>query len=112
LDRQRVVSERTIRAGKAHVDDASLLIWPNLHRTKVEDGRYPCCCRQGVPTAKLTDSSARSPEGGPTNCPHWRSVFSSVFKEPKLGHASRPVQLALGLGVGARCAFPGGKPTP
>ena len=116
LDRQRVVSERTIRAGKARVDDASLLIWPNLHRTKVEDGRYPCCCRQGVPTAKLTDSSAGSPEGGPTNCPHWRSVFSSVFKEPKLGHASRPSsfpdQLALGLGVGARCAFPGGKPTP
>ena len=101
LDRQRVVSERTIRAGKAHVDDASLLIWPNLHRTKVEDGRYPCCCRQGVPTAKLTDSSVRSPEGGPTNCPHWRSVFSSVFKEPKLGHASRRSRLPCSACAGS-----------
>src|SRR5690606_33921807 len=31
-----------------------------------------------------------------TNCPHWRSVFSSVFKEPKLSHI-RP----SGLGTGS-----------
>ena len=99
LDRQRLVSECIVRAGKARVDDAPLLIWPNLHRTKVEDGRYPCCCRQGVPTAKLTDSSVRSPEGGPTNCPHWRSVFSSVFKEPKLRHASGHFRLPWGLAL-------------
>ena len=84
---------------------ASLLIWPNLHRTKVEDGRYPCCCRQGVPTAKLTDSSARSPEGGPTNCPHWRSVFSSVFKEPKLRHAPAR-QRCAGVWRWCQIAFP------
>jgi hypothetical protein len=30
------------------------------------------------------DKQLESP-GGDLNCPHWRSVFSSVFKEPKLG---------------------------
>jgi len=105
LDRQRVVSERSIRTGKGPCGRSVLADWPNLHRTKVEDGRYPCCCRQGVPTAKLTDSSAGSPEGGPTNCPHWRSVFSSVFKEPKLRHAPAR-QLALGIWRWCQIVFP------
>jgi len=30
-------------------------------------------------------------------CPHWRSVFSSVFKEPKLGHILAAVFCLLGL---------------
>jgi hypothetical protein len=42
----------------------------------------------GRPTAKLTDSFSRQPKGCRLNCPHWRSVFSSVFKEPKLGMRS------------------------
>ena len=105
LDRQRVVSERSIRTGKGPCGRSVLADWPNLHRTKVEDGRYPCCCRQGVPTAKLTDSSAGSPEGGPTNCPHWRSVFSSVFKEPKLRHAPARQHFA-GVWRWCQIAFP------
>jgi len=33
----------------------------------------------------LTDSVYTPPETGIAHrCPHWRSVFSSVFKEPKL----------------------------
>jgi hypothetical protein len=42
----------------------------------------------GRPTAKLTDSLSQHPEGCRPDCPHWRSVFSSVFKEPKLGMRS------------------------
>ena len=30
-------------------------------------------------------------------CPHWHSVFSSVFKEPKLGHILAAVFCLLGL---------------
>jgi hypothetical protein len=33
-------------------------------------------------------------------CPHWRSVFSSVFKEPKLGHILAAVFLPAWLGAG------------
>ena len=30
-------------------------------------------------------------------CPHWHSVFSSVFKEPKLGHILAAMFCLLGL---------------
>ncbi len=39
------------------------------------------------------------------NCPHWRSVFSSVFKEPKLG-----TSVHRGERLGA-LAFPAGEPS-
>jgi hypothetical protein len=32
-----------------------------------------------------------------TSCPHWHSVFSSVFKEPKLWHILAAVFCLLGL---------------
>ncbi len=40
----------------------------------------------GKSATELTDSVAMTyPEGFvSTRCPHWRFVFSSVFKEPKL----------------------------
>ena len=34
-------------------------------------------------TCELTDSVQFRPEGLIRRCPHWRSVFSSVFKEPR-----------------------------
>ena len=50
------------------------------------------------PAAELTSSlvsEAHRSEPPPTNCPHWRSVFSSVFKEPKLEHIRAEDQRGL-----------------
>jgi hypothetical protein len=46
------------------------------------------------------------PEGHAFDCPHWRSVFSSVFKEPKLAahietRSAGRIMTVFGVGAGA-----------
>jgi len=59
-----------------------------------------CCHRQGMSMAELTDRFfSRVPRRvlALKTCPHWHSVFSSVFKEPKLGHILAAMFCLLGL---------------
>src|SRR6056297_303886 len=50
---------------RAHHPSRERLVWTMRPCCVVLSNRYPCCRRQGVPTAELTDSH-RDPEGRPT----------------------------------------------
>jgi hypothetical protein len=63
------------------------------------------------PAAELTDSLISATRRSPLkDCPHWRSVFSSVFKEPKLGHFRWDAVNRRSSGLVP--AFPGGETLP
>jgi hypothetical protein len=73
--------------------------------TRVGHGSCNCVLTFGLSpegpldrTSELTDSLIEGdPRVDTTDCPHWRSVFSSVFKEPKLGHV--PLRALVSLAV-------------
>jgi hypothetical protein len=76
------------------VDDASLL----FDRPEVQSSSRPV---NRVAAVRVDDSEIDRqfrvhPRVG-AYCPHWRSVFSSVFKEPKLRHAPATVEILAGL---------------
>jgi hypothetical protein len=99
LDRQRMSASAPSEPGKARVDDASLLIG-RLACTNSQDGRYPCCCRQGVPTAELKAARRTARTGVLSSLPFSRSRSSGTHL-----HAA-----FAGLGVGAGWPFRSVKP--
>ena len=72
---------------------ASLLWWQCHRITELPSA--------GMPTAELTDSRDR--HSTTPCCPHWRSVFSSVFKEPKLMSAPDGGLRPAGRSLRRRC---------
>ena len=84
LEPATIVSERTIRVGKDSCGRCVLAVWPT-RGTKLEstDNRVAAV---RVDDSEIDRQFRDHPRVG-AYCPHWRSVFSSVFKEPKLRHA-------------------------